>query len=348
MKIIVWVLIGVSFLGILYSGFYFGGWIYEFQSAEANVSNSFQMATALGSFDSKVYEKISERKELDLIFAGDIMFDRGVKTQILKVKDFNYPFLATVDFLNSADITFANLEGPISERGKNQGSIYSFRFDPQVVDALQFAGFDILSVANNHIFDYGEEGLVDTVQILRNKGIYSIGAGENYEIANGATIFERENIKIAYLAYTDLYPRGLMAQDNRPGVSDSDLEKIKQRIKELKSQVDLVMVSWHWGVEYQLKSNENQKKVAHELIEAGADLIIGHHPHVAQEIEKYKQGWIIYSLGNFVFDQNFSKETMEGLLVKIKIKGGKIQDPESFKVKIDSTFQPSILKTEAF
>ncbi len=303
-------------------------------------------------------------KETILLFVGDIMLSRGIAYQIKKHNDPRYPFLNIASFLRSADVIFGNLEGPISNRGRNQGSIYSFRAKPEVIEGLEFAGFNILSLANNHSLDWGREALEDTITIARDSGIKTIGAGRNYSEANSPIIWksdlqklrnieevglpeinlEVEPLKIAFLAYTNLYPETLKAKENSIGISSFDLEKTAKELNRLKEtkEADIVIISFHWGEEYKTRSNLTQQKIAHALIEAGADLIVGHHPHVVQEIEKYRNGWIAYSLGNFVFDQNFSKETSEGLILKAVIKGKAIEKIEEIKIKFSKTFQPEI------
>ena len=283
------------------------------------------------------------------MFVGDIMLSRGITKQIEKYQDNRYPFLKIASTTQSADLTFGNLEGPISSRGRNQGSIYSFRAKPEAVEGLKFAGFDILSLVNNHIWDWGKEALEDTIDILKENEIEPVGIDRNYEEANAPVIFEinlqtsdipkiNDNIrmsdvqrlnwdigspkiesyitKIAFLAYTNLYPNSFKANGNSAGISDFDIEKIKNEIKYLKESqtADIVVISFHWGEEYQTRSNKTQQNIAHGLIEAGADLIVGHHPHIIQEIEQYQDCWIAYSLGNFVFDQSFSEETMRSLI----------------------------------
>lgn len=321
---------------------------------DAELKAEILSAVAGEKFGNLLAEKneveIAKAREINLVLVGDLMFSRGVANQIKKHDDFNYPFLNITDFLNSADLVFGNLEGPISDKGVKQGSVNSFRFDPKTAEALKSAGFDVVSIANNHILDYGPTALSDTRFFLGASGIQSAGAGKNYEEANEAALLEVKSKKLAFLAYTNLLPRGMTARGDSAGVSDFSILKIKAKIEELKKVNDLVIVSMHWGEEYQLKANLSERKIAHELIDAGADLVVGHHPHVPQEIEKYNPpsrkasegqgGWIIYSLGNFVFDQNFSEETMGGLVAEVKIRDGKINSVESIKIKINPTFQP--------
>lgn len=279
-----------------------------------------------------------------LLFVGDIMLARGVATQTKKANDYAHPFRLIADTLKEADLTFGNLEGPISARGKNQGSKYSFRADPRTIEGLSLSGFDILSVANNHIWDWGADALTDTLTLLRDNDIYPVGAGPNNEEANKPVFFSAGDTRLAFLAYTNLYPKSLEASNTRPGISSFNLENSQKHIREIeeKNEADIIIVSFHWGDEYKTASNQLQRKIARSLIDAGADLIIGHHPHVIQEIEQYKHGWIAYSLGNFIFDQSFSKETMEGLLFKITLEGKKIYTTESINVSLNSTFQPAL------
>ncbi len=292
------------------------------------------------------------KKYSTLLFVGDIMLskNRGVWKQIVKNRNVEYPFLKIADTLRSADLTFGNLEGPISSRGHSVGNKYSFRDDPIVVKGLKFAGFDIMSVANNHIFDWGGKAFDDTLSILNSNGIDTVGGGVNYTNANIPVIESINGVKIAFLAYSlvDYDKNSFLAEGNMPGKSSFNLKytaRAVRRIKEL-GIANIVVVSFHWGDEYKTHSNKEQQNIAHVLIESGADIIIGHHPHVVQEVERYKKGWIAYSLGNFVFDQSFSKETMRGLMLDVTInnKSKKIFKVKPIEIKISKTFQPSIFK----
>ena len=280
------------------------------------------------------------RKNLRLVFVGDVMLSRGVAYQIRKNGDFNYPFLKIADYLNSFDLTVGNLEGPISDKGKNQGSIYSFRADPRLIEGLKYAGFDVMSLANNHIMDWGREALIDTRELLETGGIKTVGAGKDYSQANSPAVFEVKGQRIAFLNYTDLYLKSLSATEVSAGVSDFNAENIEFRIKDLEKNGYLVIVLMHWGEEYQTKSNASQQKLARGFVDAGASMVVGHHSHVPQEIEQYGSGWIVYSLGNFVFDQNFSKETMRGMVVEVEVKKGEVVQVNPREVEINSTFQP--------
>ena len=282
-----------------------------------------------------------EVEDISIIFVGDIMLSRGVEMMIARYNDYKYPFLFAADKLSGADIAFGNLEGPISSRGTNQGSEYSFRAKPEVVDGLSFAGFDVLSVANNHIYDWGAQAIYDTTSILKRNSIESVGAGSSFDEANAPVIIERAGAKVGFLAYTTLYPESLEARGDGPGVSDID--SAKDAVENLSREVDVLVVSMHWGDEYATESNASQRELGRALIDAGADLVIGHHPHVVEEIEEYGGGWIVYSLGNFVFDQGFSEETKTGLAIEAGVSGRKITSIDKIDVRMSETFQPKFV-----
>ncbi len=301
---------------------------------------------AENAFSSKLQADLLEvefatisRKPIRIVLVGDIMLSREVGKIMEEKGDYTFPFVNVSKVLSSADIAFGNLEGPISSRGTDVGSKYSFRADPRVVEGLAFAGFDVLSVANNHIFDWGADALTDTVSLLGEEGISAVGAGTDYEDANRPVIKRVGGTSIGFLAYTNLYPSSLEAGSENPGVSDID--NAEGAVRNIGT--DIVVVSLHWGDEYESSSSETQRELARRLIDAGADVVVGHHPHVIQEIEKYRNGWIAYSLGNFVFDQTFSEETKRGAAMRVRIEGKKVVDVGLIGVDISKTFQPTFV-----
>lgn len=287
----------------------------------------------------------NEGEGVRMLFVGDIMLSRAVGSIMQRTENFVFPFEKASSTLRSADITFGNLEGPISSRGKNQGSEYSFRADPRVVEGLVSAGFDVMSLANNHILDWGRDALMDTVSILTSNGVVGAGAGKNYDEANRPQTISSHGILVAFLAYTNLYPSSLWATQDAAGVSSFDKDRIVQRIKDIKEKkgADIVVVSLHWGTEYETSANQEQRDIAHALIDAGADIIVGHHPHVVEEVEQYHDGVIFYSLGNFVFDQNFSKETMKGLVGEVVVSQKRIRSVHTYNATLNASYQPDII-----
>ncbi len=278
-----------------------------------------------------------------LLFVGDIMLSRGVEKKIRASGDFRFPFLRIASTTRAADIAFANLEGPISDRGENQGSVYSFRADPRTVEGLSYAGFDVLSLANNHALDWGPDALSQTADLLHAASIRTAGAGKNETEANAPAILDLNGTKIGFLAYTTLLPESFEAQSESPGISHETKASMESAIRALRNNVDLLAVSVHWGNEYEEVSNDAQRALGHALIDAGADLVVGHHPHIAQEVKRYKNGWIAYSLGNFVFDQNFSDKTMRGLLLYADVKEGHIEKITTSTVFLDTDFRPFLV-----
>lgn len=288
--------------------------------------------------------KKETEKSVTLIFVGDIMLDRGVEWAVKKYgnNNWNFPFLKIADDIKKADILFGNLEGPISDKGNKVGSIYSFRDDPKAVEGLAFAGFDIMSIANNHIFDYGREAMEDTFLNLKKDGIEYTGGGFSEKEAHSPIILRIKGTRFAFLAYLGLGSEAWSAKGSSSGIAWLN-DRISEDIKLAKEKADLVVVSMHFGQEYQESPDSWQKYFSHLAIDSGADLVIGHHPHVIQPIEEYKGGYIAYSLGNFVFDQGFSKETMEGLLLEVSVSKGKIIKLDSKNVEINDFFQPSVI-----
>ena len=306
--------------------------------------------------DSFYLEAVSGRNfvkkegSITLILVGDIMLDRGVEYMIKKEGkgDFKFPFLKIADNLKGAKLLFGNLEGPISDKGKKVGSIYSFRAKPKAIEGLKFAGFDIVSIANNHIFDYGREAMEDSFLRLKEAKIDFVGGGFNEEEVCSPVIKEingsagSPQAKIAFLAFTNLGSPFWSAKGERSGICWLTKENLEEGVKKAREEANLIVVSMHFGEEYKTSSSVEQKYFAHLAIDSGADLVIGHHPHVIQEIERYNNSYVAYSLGNFIFDQSFSEETMKGLIFKVLIKNAKIDEVIPIEIKINKFFQPEI------
>lgn len=283
--------------------------------------------------------------EVSLIAVGDIMLSRNVAKKIRDYENPDYPFLKVKDYLKSADMVFGNLESPITAGREIKTGEMIFRADPGVEDALKNANFSILSLANNHTPNFGEKGLKDTFQYLEKAGIKYAGAGQNDSEAYAPAYLESKGIKFAFLAYNDsgVVPPDYKAGENRAGTAFMDIDKMTKAIKEAMQNADFVIVSLHSGNEYNLKPNSLQVNFAHEAIDAGAEMVIGHHPHVVQTAEKYKGKYIFYSLGNFVFDQMWSQETREGLAVKIFFSKSGADKIELAPVLIEDYSQPRLM-----
>lgn len=263
-------------------------------------------------------------------------------------QDYKYPFLETAEFTASADLTIGNLETAITPGRPIQTGEMMFRADPAAVSGLTYAGFDILSLANNHTPNFGDIGLKNTFKYLHEAGIDYMGAGENYQAARQPVIKKVNDVTIAFLAYndSDVVPVDYQATATDPGTVFLDTTIITEDVKRAKKLVDLVIVTMHSGSEYQPLPNSRQKEYAHAAIDAGADLVIGHHPHVVQTVEKYQGKWIIYSLGNFVFDQMWSQATREGVIAEIQLEKTGVTDIEYYPVVIQDYSQPRMAEGE--
>ncbi len=209
-------------------------------------------------------------------------------------------------------MALCNLECPISGKGKPLKKQYVFRASTDIITGIEHSGFNIFSVANNHALDYGYTAFLDTVNILKSKKLFVIGSGKNQVEAHKPVIITKNGLSFAFLAYNVFPWYSIKYDETAPGPAKAEIEKIKVDVYEAKKTADLVIISFHWGYEDTYYPIKQQKKFAYTAIDTGADLIIGHHPHVIQSMEYYKTKLIVYSLGNFVFDQKsrHGKESM--------------------------------------
>jgi poly-gamma-glutamate synthesis protein (capsule biosynthesis protein) len=284
----------------------------------------------------------TEPQEVSLIAVGDIMLSRNVAAKIKKFKDFNYPFASTSALLRGADAVFGNLESPITPGPVVPTGSFTFHADPGAEIALAAANFRILSLANNHMPNYGLKGIADTIKYLDEVGIAHTGAGNDLTAASLPAFLEIKGIKFAILAYndSDVVPPGYGASEKRAGTALMDVAKMKEAVSRAKQQADLVVVSMHSGKEYTEELTNSQMTFAHAAVDAGAELVLGHHPHVTQRAEKYKDKYIFYSLGNFIFDQMWSEETRRGVAVRFYFKAGGLTKAEVCPIVIFDYARP--------
>lgn len=283
---------------------------------------------------------------VELAAVGDIMLARLVGDRIAQ-KGVRYPFEGEgiQPLLSSADIAFGNLECPISTRGKRQDKGIEFRADPAVVEGLTYAGFDILSLANNHTGDYADEALLDTLTYLEDAGILTVGAGSTITSAQQLRVIEVHGLRLGFLAYNEIPPRWFAAKGNDPGSAFADIETLRAAVAQARERADVVIVSYHWGAEYTPYPTPHQRAIAKVLAEAGADLVIGHHPHVVQGVGYYPGSFVAFSLGNFIFDQEFSEETQEGLILRCLLDKTGVKTVELLGHKMNRS-QPAIVSGE--
>lgn len=263
--------------------------------------------------------------KISLSFVGDLL----VADYVSAITDKEgYPFLykPSMLYLSEPDLTAGNLEFPITARGVPvEGTPYVFKGSPDVLPAMRDAGFDIMSLANNHALDQGVEGMLDTMNYLDEAGISHMGAGNNDTEAFAPVIKEVRGIKVAYIGLSRVVPfSSWKADKNVAGVAESyDTRRALEAVAKAKKDADIVVVMVHWGKERVDQPEQYQKDFGKQYIDAGADLVIGSHPHVLQGFEMYKGKWIAYSLGNFIFT-SYPKETAgeTGVLDAVCTKSG--------------------------
>ena len=255
-------------------------------------------------------------QNVKIVAAGDVMLGRVFNSEKI------YPFKNLENILKEADIAVCNLEAPFTTKEKKLPKKINFKANPENVDYLKRAGFDVVSLANNHAMDYQADGLKDTIAILDKSSIAYCGAGSNIKNAREIKIIEKNRIKFAFLGYTTTYPEEMYASSKKPGVAYVKEEWIQEDIGRAKTLADIVIVSFHSGVEKSYSPTEKQKRLARLAIDSGAKIVLGHHPHVLEGIEKYHNGLIAYSLGNFVFGTKGSLIKESALLeINISTKG---------------------------
>ncbi len=291
-----------------------------------------------------------------LTFVGDLMLDRGVENSVLK--NFNNDYGALFENLGifkKDDISFANLEGPASDVGVDRRNLYSFRMNPTTIPALSGAGIDIVSVANNHVGDWGRDAYADTLSRLKENEILYTGGGISSKEAEQPTIIEKYGMKIGFLGFSDVGPDWMKVSQDQAGLPTqtglllANNPRFEEIIKNASKKVDHLVVSFHFGDEYKTIHNERQEDLAHKAVDNGARIVVGHHPHVAQDVEIYSPkdcmksscaGYIAYSLGNFIFDQAFSENTMQGLMLEVKLGRDGSMIVQKNIVKLNKAFQP--------
>jgi len=291
-----------------------------------------------------------------LFAGGDILLDRGVyETLRVKGRGPNFPFAggtaeitsrcrncsplgwdlprtrrtgnagAVREVISGADIAMANFENPAPDRFTWHKAKTVFTADPTLIDGLVKAGIDYVGIANNHIGDAGNNGILQTIANLKKRGLKYSGAGKDLAAAQRPAILDANGTKVAILAYDAIAP-GYHAAKGEPGSSKLTIKAVQAGVKAArKAGAKVVIVFPHWGTEYRYSPFQNQQRLARQIIDAGADMIIGNHAHYAAAVEVYKGKPIWYALGNFVFDQTWSEPTMEGISLELTFQGAELQ-----------------------
>jgi gamma-polyglutamate biosynthesis protein CapA len=296
--------------------------------ADANVANNRNANDA------------NEDMEISFVAVGDMMLSRNVGKKMVK-NGYDYPFEKITEVISSADLAFGNLESPILAGDPVNTGSFLFRADEEAAISLEKTGFDVLNLANNHVLNMGQEGLINTFAKLNENKMDYCGAGKD-STDDRILIRDVKGMKIAFLCYS-YGPSEYRVTKNKAGLYINDEEDLIKDLANVKDKADFVIVSMHDGIEYEHTSSLRQQNFARSAIDYGADLVIGHHPHVVQEAEVYKGKYIFYSLGNFIFDQMWSQATREGLAVKFVIGYEGVKKIDFYPVIIEDYSQPRLV-----
>jgi poly-gamma-glutamate capsule biosynthesis protein CapA/YwtB (metallophosphatase superfamily) len=276
-----------------------------------------------------------------ILCGGDVMLSRYVGARARRLADPASPLRDLAPLFLEADIAFVNLEAPFSDHGRPVSKGMVFKAEPEMVAALRVAGIGVVSTANNHARDCGRYGVGFTLDWLAKNGIAAAGTGHTVEEAHQGAVIQRNGHRYGFLAYTYDQSNGNHPdQDDRIAMmyaKGADSARLAADIASMRTRCDAVLVSMHAGGEYQKQPNPEQRRFAHAAIDAGASVVIGAHPHIAQPIEGYRDGVIFYSLGNLVFDQIQRRETQHGLIADLHFTGAKLTSYSTIPVDIVNT-----------
>ena len=293
-------------------------------------------------------------RESTLVVVGDMEIDRPEPRNT---------FSKVASYLDAADMRFGGLEASMSHLGEPATGKIVMRHDPEMIQGYLEGGFDALAFASNHCMDYGVEPFVETMELLERNGIAYSGAGRNIQEARTPAVLERGGVRYGFLSYVLELPLGWGAGPAKPGVApirqdalygppyvnEEDLEAMIADVVRARPRVDFLLASFHWGASQSRTLTLSQQAVAHAAIEAGADVVIGHHPHIVQGVEVYRGRPVFYALGNFVLDHDhpmFLPTARESICLKLTLRGGALGRAAISPVLIEADGSPRILGEE--
>lgn len=290
----------------------------------------------------------AEPEAVRITVVGDIMLGGSAAPELAK-RGYEYPFAYVRSLFQDSHVVFGNLEGPLTTAGQpDPDKRYVFRSPPdKVAPALASAGFNVVSLANNHTMDYGVEGLRQTLAALDAAGIRHAGAGMSLREARQPAFIAADGHTVALLAYSLTFPETFWARRDRPGTAFGHEGYIRADVQAARERADIVVVSFHWGREITTQLRDYQPLLAHAAIDSGALVVLGHHPHVLQGIERYKDGIIFYSLGNFAFG-SYSRNATRSIIAQLTIQDTRLAEVRLIPTNVNNievVFQPQPLYT---
>jgi len=285
---------------------------------------------------------------------GDIMLGRRVGQAAAEAGDPSGPLRPMAERLARAHITIGNLESTLSDDGTPRQGDDSFAAPPSVLGGLVDAGFDVLTLANNHAGDYGRPALVETVRAVASSGIEPLGAGAHRGEAWRPVVLKRAGVRVGFLAFNaigETWRAGSrsagaasLRMDPRTGPLDPvELRSVANRVRRLADRTDVTIVLPHWGDQYTHEPVPDQRLVGARLLEAGATVVVGGHPHWVQDVQRHKSRFVVHSLGNFVFDMDFMRETQEGFILDLTFREGDLVDAQPTPYVIGPDFAPRLV-----
>jgi len=286
---------------------------------------------------------------ITLVAVGDLLLG-GSAAPTVRRQGADYPFSGTAELLQQADIAIANLEAPLTDGGEAvKDKTFTFRVPTRYAEAIERSGIDVLTLANNHLGDYGPQGIIDTRDALSAAGLRAAGAGKDLDEARRPTAIATRHGSVGFLAYSNTLPTDFYAGSKRPGTAPGWPARFRADIEKLRPFVDYVVVSFHWGSERMTAPKDYQREYAHLAIDAGADVVIGHHPHVLQGAEWYQGRIIYYSLGNYAFG-SWSQSSQIGGMARVVLDNGTVQSAALLPLNVYNSevqFQPRPLADDA-
>jgi poly-gamma-glutamate capsule biosynthesis protein CapA/YwtB (metallophosphatase superfamily) len=265
-------------------------------------------------FPGFLWSQVNTDSSIVFIFTGDLNFAHAFETAN---RHRPIDVFAHWKDIGTYDCMMVNLENAVTRSIDSVEKEFVFKMQPEFLSQFIGAGITIVNCANNHTADFGVEGILETIHQLDSAGIQHVGVGENFSDARKPVIYSKNDLRIGFVGYGGV--KDFIAERKKPGTNSRNEKYIIKDIRKLKPQVDLIVVSLHWGEELETEPDQYQIGIARRIIDSGADLIIGHHPHVVQGIERYHGKIIAYSLGNFVFGGNANSANSETAVLKVTI-----------------------------
>lgn len=301
--------------------FFFLGLYLSLFSSRRNLSRETVTGKQRVSVGKFTNTPTSTPKLTKILLTGDIMLGRTVMTRSQDMDDPVYPFRGVGERLSSADLVFVNLENPITYDCPRHTTGFKFCADEDMVKGLTFSSIDVVTLANNHTLNYGQKGFEQTKEILTQNGI-------SYTGDNNLVIKEVNDLRFGFLGF------------NKVGQTTAFSHSELKLVEDSSEKVDTLLVGVHWGNEYKDTANQYQRNWARQLVENGADIIAGHHPHWVQDSEYISEKPVYYSLGNFVFDQMWSEKTREGIVVELTFEGNRLSQETFYEIYMRDWAKP--------